>query len=205
MPILVRNAQIQKAIEFEIRNRVKTKSVEEGAAVFRNATDEEIGMNMLWGYVSSLAEISEFPELRKPLDLTYETLPHLVDVLCYQYLLGPTAGYSEEQAAEIAEKAAAAYLTLLACNEHGASVSVGRAPVLTPEATSARELWTGFSIEVGNALCRVDFLKTLCGRIVPEKGGLRIRLDDALDAYRLLTGKDLGEYGLGNLAVHFGR
>ena len=205
MPIFIRNAQIQKAVEFEIRNRVKTKSVEEGAAIFRNATDEEIGMNMLWGYVSSLIEISEFPELQKPLDLTRGTLPHLIDVLCYQYLLGKEAGDAEERSAEIAEKAVAAYLTLLAANEHGDRISVGRAPVLIPEATADRELWTGFSIEVGNDLCRVDFLKTVLGGIVPEKGGLRLRLDGALDAYRLLTGKDLRESGLGNFAVRFDR
>ena len=203
MPILIKNAQIQRAIDFEIRNQVKTKDAEAGAAVFRNSTSEEIGMNMLWGYVSSLIEISEFPELGRPLDLTYGTLSHIVDVVSYQYLIGPNAGYTEERNLEIAEKAVAAYMTFLAANEHGYRITVRQAGELSRDVTGDGELWTGFEIKVGHTLYQADLLKTVHGRIYHDEGTLYLRLDELRETYRLLTGKDPGEYGIGNIRVHF--
>ena len=204
MPIVIKNAQIQRAVEYEVRNQVKTKSVREGAEIFRRSTEEEIGMNMLWGYVSSLVEISGFPELAKPLDLSYGTLSRLIDVLSYQYLIGPNAGYTPDFNLETAEKACAAYLIFLAANEHGFHISVKRKEDPRPAEGDAGELWAGFEIRVGHTLYTADLLKAVHGRIVPGEGTLSFDLEELTGVYGLLTGKDLKEYGLKSVTVHFG-
>ena len=202
MPLIIKNPQIQKAVDFEIRNRVKTGGIQHGAAVYARSTAEEIGMNMLWGYVSTLIEVSGFPELAKPLDLTYDTLPHLLDALSYLYLLGPSGGYSEEQNVEITEKVSAAYLTFLAANEHGHPILVRR--VSDPEDRKDGSFWNGFEIRVGTTSFQADFLKMLHGAVTPGDNTLSIRFGDASDAYGMLTGKDLKDFGLGDVTIHFG-
>ena len=64
--------------------------------------------------------------------------------------------------------------------------------------------WNGFEIRVGTAAFQADFLKMLHGAVTPGDGTLSIRFGDASDAYGMLTGKDLKDFGLGDVTIHFG-
>lgn len=204
--MVIKNEQIKKAISFEKKNKVFAKDAKSAAKVYENATAEEMGMSILWGYVSSLCEVSKDLAVNAELDLTYSTMLNFMKAVggVFASVSNPLAGNAEKTIAEIIEKTIASYLMLLAINDDKANIFFSR-----DIGTSAAELyspvkWSGIKIEIGNMLWKSDFLDAIHGTATVKGNELIVRTDKIVRAYQQLTGKNLADFGMEDMTVSVG-
>lgn len=204
--MVIKNEQIKKAISFEKKNKVFAKDAKSAAKVYEKATAEEMGMSILWGYVSSLCEVSKDLAVNAELDLTYSTMLNFMKAVggVFASVSNPLAGNTEKTIAEIIEKTIASYLMLLAINDDKANIFFSR-----DIGTSAAELyspvkWSGIKIEIGNMLWKSDFLDAIHGAATVKGNELIVRTDKIVRAYQQLTGKNLADFGMEDMTVSVG-
>lgn len=208
MKLKIRNEKIKIAEANERKEMLKYGVVKQdiGKAVRENP--EQIAMCILWGYVLSLHEISESPEVGIDIDLTYATVKNVFPLLAYEFAVGmnPKSGYSLEANIEIAEKTMAAYFMLLAINDDTAVLRVDpfsehpdNGIIFAPDS------WSGLSVHISGLVLRCDLLKEIHGSVTYEKDVLTISEEKLVSAYRKVTGKDLRDCGLDGLQAGFKR
>ena len=109
-----------------IKNKSLKKILENGKNVKNSNDIQESGLTIVGGYVYSLLEIAEWPEVNLPLDLTYGTVKNLTTTIGWEFSAGqkPGSGYSVKENVEMAEKTIASYLACLAMNEENADIII---------------------------------------------------------------------------------
>ena len=180
-----------------IKNKALKRILENGKNVKMSSDIQENGLTIIGGYVYSLLEITEWPEVNLPLDLTYGTVKNLPAAIGWEFSAGqnPGSGYSTERNIAIAEKTIAAYLDCLAMNEENASIVIK----VTKERTSTD--MGELTATCVRGIASVDFLGEIADCVSYLDKNLIVNMDKAVDAYRTLTGKDLTQYGVDGLIV----
>ena len=160
---------------------------------------EEIGFSIIGGYIFSLLEISDMPEVNLALDLTYDTIKNLTQAVAEEFCFGmnPQSGYSIDQNIEIAEKTIASYLIGLALNEENAKIEVIEQKKKTANESGALSL-TCFCGESS-----VDFISEIEGSVRFSNNKLILNMDTAIDAYKHLTGIDLSQFDVESMEGTF--
>ena len=118
-----KNEQLCQAIKDAEKNDFSHLSPEAAKPIIDAMSPTQLGMHYMVGYLSSLIEIAEHPVVNLKLDLSYETVRNLPGVIAQQFMAGENSGYSTEVNMEIAQKTIATYLTLLAANQHGLTIT----------------------------------------------------------------------------------
>lgn len=204
MDYTVHSKQIQDAIDFERRNQLHTASNKAFSERMKNAAPEQAGMSVLYGYVLSLWEIADDPQVALKLDLTYATVGNLAGAIAYEFSAGMRSPqYTLTKNMEIAEKTIAAYLMFLAANEHGMKIKVKKKDDLTIESLKDTMSWVGYDITVGTVFAEADLLKVIRGKTEYRDGRYYIYLKDICEAYRKLTGHELREDGVEDAECRF--
>lgn len=195
MKLKIRNERIKEAIEFERRHQILQKSLVEGSKELRGTNLEEKAMFILLGYVSSLHEISEYPEVGIDIDLTYGTVQNVLSVVLEEFAAGmsPCSKYSLDENIEIAEKTIAAYFMFLAINDDNASLSFDYDHTFP---NNYEESLAGIRVYLCSRLGRCNLLKEIHGSVFYTERTITIYVDRLIDAYKKITGKNLAEYGV---------
>ena len=118
-----KDEKLRSAIIEAEKNNFSALSPMEAKTIIDAMSPTQLGMIYMVGYLSSLIEIAENPRVNLKLDLTYETVRNLPGVIAHQFMVGKNSGYSLEECTEIAQKTIATYLTLLAANQHGLTIT----------------------------------------------------------------------------------
>lgn len=187
-------------MNLKFKNKALKKIIENGKNEKVSHDIQENGLTIIGGYVWSLLEIAELPEVNLPLDLTYETVENLPAAIGWEFSIGqkPGSGYSVEKNVEIAEKTIAAYLDCLAMNEENAGIIIK----VTKERTSTN--MGELTATCVRGIASVDFLGEITGSVSFSDKKLTVNMDKAICAYKALTGKDLKQYGVDGLIGEFG-
>lgn len=163
---------------------------------------------ILYGYVESLMDVSERKGIR--LDLTYDTLANLPAAIVALYSFqkkhtleaGTNIPMRDEVNKEIAYKTIAAYLTLLAMNEHNFWFST----LTTRQKNMQQYPWGGFvSVRTGKKrnvdlhYCCQQAAESSC--VLPAQGGMCIQVSPIIAEYEKMTGVRLTDHGLKNIFV----
>ena len=210
MELIFKNPTLKKEYAFE--NMTKGLSVKEGANLWKTLNMSEDRMVLLApiGYLISFCEVAdEYVEKENngiSIDLTYDTVKNLPDILGYQYLSYTVTGlYTKDKALEIVKKTLAAYLMLLCMNEHMCSYTVERLNNFEniirkvdtdPDLTNS---WSGYTIKVGPRM-QYDMLPEVENAArETARGSFRMRFSHAVEIYKRMCGVDLREKGLDDL------
>lgn len=187
--IKANNEQIKSVIERENIDHVFEKSIEDSSAIYDRYSTTEKGMNVLYGFVNSLIEVSEFPEINIDLDLTYKTIEGLLPAIAYEFMVGCNSGYSFDENIDIAEKTIAAYLMFLCANEHDYQIKVTKPDICNPNID-----WSGMIIKIDNGTKSYDMLDNLRGCVKSKNGVIVIEIEKIIRAYQSITAVDLKQY-----------
>ena len=192
-------------MKLSIKNPVIKTILKKGETGKASGSTAEIGHAIIGGYVYSLLDVAGFPEVNIKLDLTYKTIKELPKAIAWEFSVGMNrkSVYTISQNIEIAEKSIASYLMLLAVNEENAELVVSEASDRNIKTISAPDRWSGFDITARRGIAGVDFLKEIHGSVFINNSELTIQMDKAIKAYKNLTGKDLGLYGVDGLIGSF--
>lgn len=207
MKLIFKNPTIKT--DYEFSKKMEGLSIEESSRLWKrhNLTEERMAFLAPIGYLRSFCEVVELCEKNYnpdiTLDLTYETVKNLPQIIGHQYVVNVVFnGYEAQEAIKIAKKTLASYLMLLCVNEHMCFPSVSKlqnfdnvlkhssSAMNTPDTS-----WMGFTIKVG-AQKEIDLLPEVNGIISGnEKGELTIRVDHIVKVYQNMCGVDLYEKG----------
>ena len=197
MKLKIKNDIIQRAIVAEKRYSLFNLNRAEASEAYNNLTNTEKALAILWGYVSSLIEHSELPEINAPLDLTYNTVKNLPRLAGCEFGGCRNKGDSEAECMDVAAKAIASYLYFLAANEHNTKIRVDEYPYTGKWADY-------FEISTQGTFIKVDFLSDMKGQIVAiEDNILEIYMDNVINSYKTITGINLKEYGVDSARIIF--
>ena len=200
MNMHIKNEQIKKAIAFENNRRVSKASILECADVMADMSPTDIVMNIMLGYISSLDEIAETPEIDLHLDLTYDTIKDFPTAVAYEFGAFEDTSSPFDNKVEIAIKTIASYLTFLAANEHGLEI-IGE----FCGDHNAPDTYSGLFALVGTINAREDFLAAAAGCVEFNGKDLEVYYSKIRDAYMRVTGVDLFvDYGLDDCCFTFG-
>ena len=196
----LKNEQLCEAIEAAMEDDFSNLSSELRKPFIDALPPTEAAMCFVVGYISSLIEVAEYPEVNLKLDLTYETIENLPDAIAYEFMVGMNSGYSLNENIEIAEKTIASYLTFVAMNEHQLAYTV-KEGTLDPK--NPGKNFTGISVMVNNMLAQCNFLEAAHGCLQYKENEITVLVSDVCKAYKNLTGVDLKEFGLDDLQAEF--
>ena len=137
-----------------------------------------------------------------PLDLTYRTVHFLPVAMETLYGFQKKNGAQDLKTLQSMPKYLAAYLTILAMNEHNCWFKIKS----FPQGRQGLPLWSDrYSIMTGKKRS-LDLLpactEALTFGTLLSKNGFTLRMEPVVDAYREITGVDLSELGLQNLYVN---
>lgn len=180
-----------------------SKRVEE-----ENLGNMAIAEGLLLGYLDSFFTIISGRGIL--LDLTYQTLDRLPNAIAELFIFHRMGEiYKNEPVKRIGmtEKTLAAYLTLLAMNEHGYSMRVrDYLDDLRKGKRPQQPLWAEmFSIMTG-AHSDIDLLPACViahdrtGGYI-SRNGIRLSAAPIVEVYQFMTGVNLTKYGFGNIEV----
>ena len=196
----LKNVQLREAIKAAMEDDFSNLSSELRKPFIDALPPTEAAMCFMVGYLSSLLEVAEFPEVNLKLDLTYGTIENLPGAIAYEFMVGMNSGYSSAENIEIAEKTIATYLTLVAMNEHKLTYTV---KVGEFDAKNPSKNFTGISVMVNNILAQYDFLDAAHGCLQYKANEITVLVSDVCIAYKNLTGVDLKEIGLDDMQAEF--
>lgn len=139
------------------------------------------------------------------LDMTYETLPNIIPATTALAYLQKKQGYDNQENAELTMKTLAAYLTLMAVNNHRAKIQVNKRASKRRE--KAPELWSYIYYLRINNKRDSDFLPPVIEGIntipVDINNGFTVDINSLIGAYKRVTGVGLDDYGFTNLVIDF--
>ena len=196
----LKNQQLCEAIKAAQEDDFGNLPSELSSPVINALPPKELAMCYMEGYLSSLIEVAEYPEVNLKLDLTYETVENLPNAIAYEFLVGMNSGYSLAENIEIAEKTIATYLTLLAMNEHQLTYTV-RDEEFDPK--NPGKNFTGISVIVNKMFIQCNFLEAAHGCLKYKANEITVLVSNVCKAYKNLTGVDLKEFGLDDLQGTF--
>ncbi|SFO38485.1 hypothetical protein SAMN05216515_1377 [Eubacterium pyruvativorans] len=204
MDYKVNERYLEKVIE--IKNATDEFAFDEDKLakyISSHITTDDDGVKFIFaGYLDAIEKAADEASLE--LDMTYDTLPNLMPATIMMTHMQHTYGYDNDENAEITMKTLAAYLTLMAVNNHGAKVNVnkkGRSQSKRPE------LWGNqFYLRINNKR-ESDLLPYALGGIyeshIEVDNGFAADVNSLIGAYLRITGVNLADYGLLNLVVSF--
>ena len=175
-----------------------------GRYVASNIHSEEDGIKLIFaGYLDAMESGAKLAKV--DLDMTYDTACNLMPSIITLAHLQQTHGYENMKNAELSAKTLAAYLTMLAINNHRVSVSVGAKANKWGE--SRPEYWSDrYYLRLNNKK-ESDLLPYVVAGInatdIEIDNGFTLDIRPILGAYRRITDVDLQEYGFANLIIDF--
>ena len=203
MKLNIKNKKIEDAINFENKFNISKADILSANTekIVKSMSMEQIGMNILWGYVSSLAEIAEDDYVNLELDLTYDTVKNLALAAAYEFVAGsnPASGYSQKQNIETAEKTIAAYLMFLSINDDNCELHITEQKTFPEEGFTVTNKWSVVDIYVISDLRKFDFLEAIHGDVTVSGNELIVNMENIMSVYKQATRKDLAEYGVDSI------
>lgn len=164
-------------------------------------TDDLYVQFVLSGYLTAMEDGAE--AAGADLDLTYETAANIRSALIALTTLQAKSDYDPNRNATVTMKTLAAYLTLLAVNNHDLKISVER---MVSNANAPRpELWSDMYTIKFNLKKKSDLLPAaIKGLNTPIiiSDGFMLDFDQLIATYKKVTGVDLSEYGLSQIVVN---
>lgn len=167
-------------------------------------TDEDSLLLIFSGYLQSMEEGAELANVK--LDMTYDTIESVMPaVIALANIQNKSKNYQDNRHnAEITMKTLAAYLTMMAVNNHGAKIKVDKRG---NSRESRPELWGNqFYLRINNKR-ESDLLPYALGGIYESQivvdNGFAADVNSLIGAYLRITGVNLADYGFYNLVVSF--
>ena len=156
---------------------------------------------VLSGYLGAMEDGVEAAGVE--LDLTYDTASSIRPALIALTTLQAKSDYDPNRNATVTMKTLAAYLTLLAVNNHDLKISVER---MVSNANAPRpELWSDMYTIKFNLKKKSDLLPAaIKGLNTPIiiSDGFMLDFDQLIATYKKVTGVDLREYGLSQIVIN---
>ena len=172
--------------------------------VSSNIRSEEDGIRFVFsGYLHAMESGAKLAKV--DLDMTYDTVSNLMPSVIMLAHLQKAQGYDNQKNAELVAKTLAAYLTMLAINNHKVKVSVGAKANRLKE--NRPEYWSDkYYLRLNNKK-ESDLLPYIVAGInsspIEVDNGFNLEISPLRGAYRRITGVDLLEYGFANLVIDF--
>ena len=172
--------------------------------VSSNIRSEEDGIRFVFsGYLDAMESGAKLAKV--DLDMTYETAQNLMPSIIMLAHLQKAQEYDNQKNAELVAKTLAAYLTMLAINNHKVKVSVGAKANRLKE--NRPEYWSDkYYLRLNNKK-ESDLLPYIVAGInsspIEVDNGFNLEISPLRGAYRRITGVDLLEYGFANLVIDF--
>jgi hypothetical protein len=169
-----------------------------------NIRSEEDAIKLIFsGYLDAMENGAKLAKV--DLDMTYETAQNLMPSVIMLAHLQKEQEYDNQKNAELVAKTLAAYLTMLAINNHKVKVAVGAKANRLKE--NRPEYWSDkFYLRLNNKT-ESDLLPYIVAGInaspIEVDNGFTLEISPLLGAYRRITGVDLQEYGFVNLVISF--
>ncbi len=172
--------------------------------VSSNIRSEEDGIRFVFsGYLDAMESGAKLAKV--DLDMTYETAQNLMPSIIMLAHLQKAQEYDNQKNAELVAKTLAAYLTMLAVNNH--KVKVGVRAKANRWQESRPEYWSDKYFLRLNYKKESDLLPYAVAGInsspIEIDNGFTLEISPLLEAYQRLTSVDLQKYGLANLIVDF--
>lgn len=167
-------------------------------------TDEDSLMFIFSGYLQAMEEGAEMANVE--LDMTYDTIENVMPaVIALATIQSKSENYQDNHHnAEITMKTLAAYLTMMAANNHGAKIKVDKRG---NSRESRPELWSDrYYLRINNKR-ESDLLPYAIEGIdsspIEVENGFAIEINPLIGAYRRITNVNLADHGFSNLAITF--
>lgn len=166
-----------------------------------NTDDDSIKL-IFAGYLDAMEDGAGLANVE--LDMTYETAKNLMPAVIALANLQNKNGYDNQHNAEITMKTLAAYLTLMAVNNHNAKIKVDKKG---SSRDSRPSLWSDrYYLRINNKRDS-DFLpyaiEGINGVPIEVDDGFTVDINALIGAYLRITGVNLADYGLANLIINF--
>jgi len=166
-------------------------------------SEDDIIRGIFAGYLHAMESGAQIANVL--LDMTYETLPNIIPATTALAYLQKKQGYDNQENAELTMKTLAAYLTLMAVNNHRAKIQVNKRASRRRE--EAPDLWSYIYYLRINNKRDSDFLPPAIEGInatpVEVANGFTVDVGPLIGAYKRITGVDLEDYGFSNLIIDF--
>ena len=165
-------------------------------------TDDDSIKFIFAGYLDAMEDGARLANVE--LDMTYETAKNLMPAVIALANLQNKNGYDNQRNAEITMKTLAAYLTLMAVNNHNAKIKVDKKG---SSRDSRPSLWSDrYYLRINNKRDS-DFLPCAIEGInaipIEVDDGFTVDINALIGAYLRITGVNLADYGLANLIINF--
>lgn len=189
----------------EIKTATDDLNEEQAAQYLISITnsDDDIIRGIFAGYLHAMESGAVIAKVE--LDMTYETLPNVMLATTALAYLQKKQGYDNQENAELTMKTLAAYLTLMAVNNHRAKIQVNKRASKRRE--KAPDLWSFIYYLRINNKRDSDFLPPAIEGInatpVDVTNGFTVDMNTLIGAYKRVTGVSLDDYGFTNLIIDF--
>ena len=167
-------------------------------------TDEDSLMFIFSGYLQAMEEGAELANVK--LDMTYDTIEGVMPaVIAIANIQSKSENYRDNRHnAEITMKTLAAYLTLMAVNNHGAKIKVDKKG---NSRESRPELWSDrYYLRINNKRDS-DLLpyaiEGLDSAPLEVDNGFAVDINPLIGAYLRITNVNLANHGFSNLVIAF--
>lgn len=167
-------------------------------------TDDDSVKFILAGYLDAIEDGAELANVT--LDMTYDTANNIMPAIIALANLQNKTGYPDNQHnAEITMKTLAAYLTLMAVNNHSAKIKVDRKG--NSRGAERPDLWSDrYYLRINNKRDS-DFLPYAIEGIdatpIEVDNGFTVDMNHLIGAYLRITGINLANYRFANLVITF--
>jgi hypothetical protein len=167
-------------------------------------TDDDTVKFIFSGYLDAIEEGAGLAGV--DLDMTYDTANNIMPAIITLANHQNKTGYPDNRHnAEITMKTLAAYLTLMAVNNHGARIKVDRKG--NPRKDERPDLWSDqYYLRINNKRDS-DILPYAIEGInaapIEVDNGFTIDVNPLIGAYIRVTGINLADYGFANLVISF--
>lgn len=167
-------------------------------------TDDDSIKFIFAGYLDSLEEGAEMVSV--DLDMTYDTIDNLIPaIIALANIQHKSENYKDDgHNAEITMKTLAAYLTLMAVNNHGVKISVNRKG---SSRGKRPDLWSDrYYLRINNKR-ESDLLPYAIEGVdatpLDVENGFTVDINPLIEAYLRITGVNLADNGFANLIISF--
>ena len=207
MEYKVKERYFEKVLEIKAETNIGSKNFEELRHYVSSHinTDDDSVKFIFSGYLGALEEGAELAAVN--LDMTYDTVDNLMPaVIALANIQHRSNNYKDNRHnADVTMKTLAAYLTLMAVNNHGAKISVNRRGNARGE--ERPDLWSDIYYLRINSKRDSDLLPYAIEGIdstpFDVDDGFAVDIDPLVGAYLRITGIDLSEHGFAHLIVSF--
>jgi hypothetical protein len=200
MSFKIKSKLLKDAFNYNAVNRINDLSAPEASDVYRktNASTEQMVIQILIGYVTSLEDIANDKDVKLSLDLTYGTVNNLPLVVAYGF--NAWADCTTQERIDITAKSLAAYLMLMCVNEHNCELEITRPALYTADSWAFG--WTGNVVSTGIKK-KIDLLNIAKKSVKNSAGVLTIEDKEIVDTYKEMTDINLSTYGFEGIEVSF--